>query len=183
MKRIESFEELKAMQVAERAKMTVRDGLAPTEANLAKHQVLICAGTGCTSNKSAEVKAALEAKLVAEGLDKDIQVVQTGCFGFCSLGPIMVVYPEGTFYNKVEAKDVEEIVEKHFKNGELVERLLYTIPGTKEHAKDMKHIPFFQKQKRIALRNCGTIDPEKIEEAIAHYAYQGLGRKPRRLQS
>lgn len=79
----------------------------------------------------------------------------------------MVVYPEGTFYNKVEAKDIDEIVEKHFKNGELVERLLYTIPGTKEHAKDMKHIPFFQKQKRIALRNCGTIDPEKIEEAIA----------------
>lgn len=77
MKRIESFEELKAMQVAERAKMTVRDGLAPTEANLAKHQVLICAGTGCTSNKSAEVKAALEAKLAAEGMDKEIQVVQT----------------------------------------------------------------------------------------------------------
>ena len=176
MKRIESFEELKAMQVAERAKMTVRDGLAPTEANLAKHQVLICAGTGCTSNTSAEVKDALEAKLAAEGMDKEIQVVQTGCFGFCSLGPIMVVYPEGTFYNKVEAKDIDEIVEKHFKNGELVERLLYTIPGTKEHAKDMQHIPFFQKQKRIALRNCGTIDPEKIEEAIAHYAYQGLGR-------
>ena len=176
MKRIESFEELKAMQVAERAKMTVRDGLAPTEANLAKHQVLICAGTGCTSNKSAEVKDALEAKLAAEGMDKEIQVVQTGCFGFCSLGPIMVVYPEGTFYNKVEAKDIDEIVEKHFKNGELVDRLLYTIPGTKEHAKDMQHIPFFQKQKRIALRNCGTIDPEKIEEAIAHYAYQGLGR-------
>ena len=115
MKRIESFEELKAMQVAERAKMTVRDGLAPTEANLAKHQVLICAGTGCTSNKSAEVKAALEAKLAAEGMDKEIQVVQTGCFGFCSLGPIMVVYPEGTFYNKVEAKDIDEIVEKHLK--------------------------------------------------------------------
>ena len=176
MKRIESLEELKALQVAERAKMTVRDGLAPTEANLAKHQVLICAGTGCTSNKSAEVKKALEEKIAQEGLQDEVQVVQTGCFGFCSLGPIMVVYPEGTFYNKVSASDVDEIVEKHFKNGELVERLLYTIPGTKEHAKDMSHIPFFQKQKRIALRNCGSIDPEKIEEAIAHYAYQGLGR-------
>ena len=176
MSKIASFEELKALQVAERAKIAVRDGQAPTPANLAKHHVLICAGTGCSSSNSMEVKEALEKQLVEAGLDNEIDVVKTGCFGFCSLGPIMVIYPEGTFYHHVKVEDVAEIVETHLKGGQLVDRLLYDIPGQNKKAADMSHIPFFQKQKRVALRNCGTINPENINEAIAHDAYQGLGR-------
>ena len=176
MNKITSFEELKALQAAERAKIAVRDGQAPSAANLARHHVMICAGTGCSSSNSMLVKEALEKQLVETGLDKEIDVVQTGCFGFCSLGPIMVVYPEGTFYHHVKVEDVAEIVETHLKGGQLVERLLYDIPGQNKKAPDMSHIPFFQKQKRVALRNCGTIDPENIGEAIAHGAYQGLGK-------
>ena len=176
MNKITSFEELKALQAAERAKIAVRDGQAPGAANLARHHVMICAGTGCSSSNSMLVKEALEKQLVEAGLDKEIDVVQTGCFGFCSLGPIMVVYPEGTFYHHVKVEDVAEIVETHLKGGQLVERLLYDIPGQNKKAPDMSHIPFFQKQKRVALRNCGTIDPENIGEAIVHNAYQGLGK-------
>lgn len=160
MSKIASFEELKALQVAERAKIAVRDGQAPTPANLAKHHVLICAGTGCSSSNSMEVKEALEKQLVEAGLDSEIDVVKTGCFGFCSLGPIMVIYPEGTFYHHVKVEDVAEIVETHLKGGQLVDRLLYDIPGQNKKAPDMSHIPFFQKQKRVALRNCGTIKPK-----------------------
>ena len=176
MSKIASFEELKALQAAERAKIVVRDGQAPNPANLAKHHVLICAGTGCSSSDSMEVMTALETQLAEAGLSAEIDVVKTGCFGFCSLGPIMVVYPEGTFYTHVKVSDVPEIVESHFKGGQLVERLLYEVPGTGAKATDMSHIPFFQKQKRVALRNCGTINPEVIGEAIAHGAYQGLGK-------
>ena len=176
MNKITSFEELKALQAAERAKIAVRDGQAPGSANLARHHVMICAGTGCSSSNSMLVKEALIKQLAEAGLDKEIDVVQTGCFGFCSLGPIMVVYPEGTFYHHVKVEDVAEIVETHLKGGQLVERLLYDLPGQNKKAPDMSHIPFFQKQKRVALRNCGTIDPENIGEAIAHGAYQGLGK-------
>lgn len=182
MNRVENFEALKALQVQESEKLNVREGLAPTQANLARHHVLICAGTGCTSSLSGEVKKELEAKLVEMNLDGEIDVVQTGCFGFCNLGPIMVVYPEGTFYTKVKPEDVAEIAESHLKGGQVVERLLYTIPGTETKAQDMSHIPFFQKQQRIALRNCGKIDPERIEEAIAHNAYQGLGKALTEMQ-
>lgn len=175
MNKVANLEELKALQAAERAKIAVRDGQAPSEANLAKHHVLICAGTGCTSSTSMEVKAELEKQLAESGMTSEIDVVPTGCFGFCSLGPIMVVYPEGTFYNHVKVADVAEIVES-FKTGQIIERLLYEVPGTGVHAADMSHIPFFQKQQRVALRNCGVIDPEKIEEAVAHEAYQGLGK-------
>ena len=176
MNKVANLQELQALKATERAKMAVRDGQAPNESNLAKHHVLICAGTGCTSSGSMDVKAELEKQLAEAGLENDIQVVQTGCFGFCSLGPIMVVYPEGTFYNHVKVADVAEIVENHFKNGQIVDRLLYEVPGTGAHAADMSHIPFFQKQQRVALRNCGVIDPEKLEEAIAHDAYQALGK-------
>ena len=176
MSKVASFEELKALQAEERAKIVVRDGQAPNAANLAKHHVLICAGTGCSSSDSMEVMTALEAQLAEAGLSAEIDVVKTGCFGFCSLGPIMVVYPEGTFYTHVKVSDVAEIVESHFKGGQLVERLLYEMPGTGVKATDMSHIPFFQKQKRVALRNCGIINPENLGEAIAHGAYQGLGK-------
>ncbi len=176
MNKITSFEELKALQAAERAKIAVRDGQAPSSANLARHHVMICAGTGCSSSNSMMVREALIKQLAEQGLENEIDVVQTGCFGFCSLGPIMVVYPEGTFYHHVKVEDVAEIVETHLKGGQLVERLLYDIPGQNKKAPDMSHIPFFQKQKRVALRNCGTINPENINEAIAHDAYQGLGK-------
>lgn len=176
MRKVESFEELKALQAEERAKISVRDGEAAGPATVAKRHVMICAVNGCASANSLAVKEALEKELVAQGLTEEINVVKTGCFGFCSLGPIIVVYPEGTFYHHVKVDDVAEIVESHLKNGQLVERLLYDIPGQNKKATDMSHIPFFQKQKRIALRNCGKIDPESIEEAVAYEAYMGLGR-------
>ena len=149
MSKIASFEELKALQAEERAKIAVRDGQAPNPANLAKHHVLVCAGTGCSSSDSMEVMAALEKQLAEAGLSAEIDVVKTGCFGFCSLGPIMVIYPEGTFYHHVKVEDVPEIIESHLKGGQLVDRLLYEIPGENKKAPDMSHIPFFQKQKRV----------------------------------
>lgn len=174
MNRIASYEELKALKAQERAKLVVRDGQAPTPANMARHHVLICAG--CASSGSLEVKEALEKQLSEAGLSSEIDVVPTGCFGFCSLGPIMIVYPEGTFYQHVKVEDVAEIVESHLKGGQVVGRLLYDIPGQNKKAMNMSQIPFYQKQEKIALRNCGKINAEKLEEAIAYDAYMGLGK-------
>ncbi len=143
-----------------------------------RSHVLICAGSGCTSSKSLFVKEALEKELVRHKLDNEIKVVQTGCFGLCALGPIMIIYPEGTFYSMVTVEDVPEIVEEHLLKGRVVSRLTY-----KDPAKEVENIPtslsdttFFKKQKRIALRNCGVINPENIDEYIAMDGYTALGK-------
>ena len=138
--------------------------------------VLVCGGTGCTSSHSAEIVDALEKEIKAKGLDSEVKVVKTGCFGLCALGPIMIVYPEGCFYSQVKVDDVPEIVEEHLLKGRMVKRLLYDETVHKDDIKPLSETNFYKKQKRIALRNCGVIDPENIEEYIAMDGYQALAK-------
>ena len=146
-----------------------------------RSHVLICAGTGCTSSGSGEVKAKLVEELAKNGLTDEIKIVSTGCFGLCALGPVMIIYPEGTFYSRVTADDVPEIVSEHLLKGRIVERLVYNDPaGEAKEAQDepvpLSETRFYKKQKRVALRNCGVIDPENIEEYIATDGYAALGK-------
>ena len=142
-----------------------------------RSQVLICGGTGCTSSHSMKIAEAMEKEIKANGLENDVNVVKTGCFGLCALGPIMIVYPEGSFYSRVTVDDVKEIVEEHLVKGRIVKRLLYdeTVTETDE-VKSLNETAFYKKQKRVALRNCGVIDPENIEEYIARDGYAALGK-------
>ena len=143
-----------------------------------RSHVLICAGTGCTSSGSAAVADALANELEAKGLSYEIKIVKTGCFGLCALGPVMIVYPEGTFYSRVTANDIPEIVEEHLLKGRVVERLVYdeTDGEHKEENVALSDTRFYKKQHRVALRNCGVIDPENIEEYIGTGGYQALGK-------
>ncbi len=141
--------------------------------------VLICGGTGCTSSGSKAIQTALEEELAVKGLTEEIKIVQTGCFGLCALGPIMIVYPEGTFYSRVTPEDIPEIVEEHFLKGRVVERLVYNDAADQaaEHVDvSLNDTAFYKKQMRIALRNCGVINPENIEEYIAVDGYAALGK-------
>ena len=142
-----------------------------------RSQVLICGGTGCTSSHSMKIAEAMEKEIKANGLENDVNVVKTGCFGLCALGPIMIVYPEGSFYSRVTVDDVKEIVEEHLVKGRIVKRLLYdeTVTETDE-VKSLNETAFYKKQKRVALRNCGVIDHENIEEYIARDGYAALGK-------
>ncbi len=143
-----------------------------------RSHVLICGGTGCTSSGSAKIMEAMNAEIAAMGLDEEVKVVGTGCFGLCALGPIMIVYPEGTFYSNVTVADVHEIVEEHLLKGRPVERLVYhdTKAEKTDHATSLSETAFYKKQKRVALRNCGVINPENIDEYIAMDGYQALGK-------
>ena len=139
--------------------------------------VLICGGTGCTSSGSIKIAARLEQELSERGLDEEIKVVRTGCFGLCALGPIMIVYPDGTFYHSVTENDVPEIVEEHLLKGRVVQRLVYDDSGVENvKATSLAETGFYKKQKRIALRNCGVINPEEIDEYIAMDGYRALGK-------
>jgi len=144
-----------------------------------RSHVLICGGTGCTSSGSAAVHEKFEQELKANGLENEIKLVQTGCFGLCALGPVVIVYPEGTFYSRVTADDVSEIVSEHLLKGRPVTRLVYDeTDGEKvdDQPVALSDTSFYKKQKRVALRNCGVIDPENIEEYIGTGGYQGLGK-------
>ena len=141
-----------------------------------KMHVLVCAGTGCHSSESNLVYEMLRDEVERKGLGREVQIIRTGCFGFCEKGPIVKILPDNTFYTQVKPSDAREIVDEHVIKGRSVHRLLYTDPETKEHVLDSKHMGFYKKQLRIALRNCGTIDPENIDESIARNAYQALGR-------
>ncbi len=146
--------------------------------DIARGHVLICAGTGCTSSKSELIAQEMEAQLKEKGLEKEIKVVRTGCFGLCALGPIMIVYPEGAFYSRVTVDDVTEIVDEHLMKGRIVKRLLYdeTIQEGSDEIKGINEVGFYKKQMRIALRNCGVINPEQIDEYIAFDGYKALGK-------
>ncbi|MBQ7670975.1 MAG: NADH-quinone oxidoreductase subunit NuoF [Clostridia bacterium] len=140
---------------------------------------LICGGTGCTSAGSQAVREALETELAVKGLQDEVKIVQTGCFGLCALGPVMIVYPEGTFYSKVKPEDVPEIVEEHFLKGRPVHRLIYKETGEEvkpEEVPSLAETGFYKKQKRVALRNCGVINPENIDEYIAMDGYFALAK-------
>ena len=144
-----------------------------------RSHVLICGGTGCTSSGSATLLSALEEELKIRGLDDEIKVVKTGCFGLCELGPIMIVYPEGTFYSRVTPEVIPEIVEEHLLKGRPVTRLVYDetdVPLPEGQSVSLSDTNFYKKQKRVALRNCGVINPEVIDEYIAMDGYQALGK-------
>src|SRR6056297_2310005 len=141
-----------------------------------KIQLLICGGTGCRASSSNLIIDELKRELEEKSLQDEVQVVLTGCFGFCEKGPIVKIMPDNTFYTEVKPEDAKEIIDEHIIKGRQVERLLYTDPENKEHISDSKHMGFYKKQLRIALRNCGFIDPENLDEAIAHDAYLALGQ-------
>ena len=141
-----------------------------------RSHVLVCGGTGCTSSNSQKIIEAMEAEIKAKGLENEVQVIRTGCFGLCALGPIMIVYPEGCFYSEVKVEDVPEIVEEHLLKGRMVRRLLYEETVTAQEVKGLNDTDFYKKQKRVALRNCGVINPEDINEYIAYDGYQALAK-------
>ena len=144
---------------------------------LARGHVLVCGGTGCTSSGSNNIIEKFESCLAEKGLQDEIKVVRTGCFGLCALGPIVIVYPEGAFYSLVTAEDVPEIVEEHLLKGRIVKRLLYkeTVVDD-DNIKSLNEVDFYKKQQRIALANCGVINPESIDEYIAFGGYTALGK-------
>ena len=175
---MKTLAELAARREAMQPKMAVRHGLSAVGNDEYKRHVLICAGTGCTSSSSQKIAAALEKALADNGLDKEVKVVRTGCFGLCALGPIMIVYPEGTFYSRVTPENVDEIVESHLKNGKVVSHLVYAEtaePIAEGQSVALKDTVFYKKQHRVALRNCGVINPECIDEYIAMDGYKALG--------
>nr|WP_288227759.1 NADH-quinone oxidoreductase subunit NuoF [uncultured Enterococcus sp.] len=137
-------------------------------------EILVCAGTGCISSKSGDFVDALKEELAKNQLTEKVNIVKTGCFGLCAQGPIVIIYPEAVFYHQVQPKHVKKIVSEHLIKGNLVEKLLYHDADTKEIINKLMDTPFYHKQKRVALRNCGRIDPEKIEEYIAFDGYQAL---------
>ena len=141
-----------------------------------RSHVLVCGGTGCTSSNSQAIIEALEAQIAEKGLSEEIKVIRTGCFGLCALGPIMIVYPEGSFYSQVKVEDIPEIVEEHLLKGRIVTRLLYDETVTTDEIKSLNETNFYAKQNRVALRNCGVIDPENIDEYIAYDGYQALAK-------
>ena len=142
-----------------------------------RSHVLVCGGTGCTSSGSQKIIEKLNAELAANGLEKEVSVVQTGCHGLCALGPIMIVYPEATFYSMVKEEDVPEIVSEHLLKGRIVKRLVYDETVADDGAvKSLNDTNFYKKQHRVALRNCGVINPENIEEYIATRGYEALGK-------
>jgi (2Fe-2S) ferredoxin len=141
---------------------------------LMRSNVMICEGTGCAASQAREVLTALKGEIQRHGLDGEIRIVQTGCRGFCAMGPIVMVYPEGIFYCQVKPEDVSLLVEETLLKGRIVERLAYREPLDHRAIPHYSEIPFYTKQKRIALRNCGMIDPEDIQEYIARDGYAAL---------
>ena len=141
-----------------------------------RSHVLVCGGTGCTSSGSQQIMARLEDELGKQGLSEEVSVVQTGCHGLCALEPIMIVYPDASFYAMVKEEDIPEIVSEHLLKGRPVERLLYEETVTPSGIKALSDTDFYKKQHRIALRNCGVINPEVIEEYIGTGGYQALGK-------
>ena len=142
-----------------------------------RSNVLVCGGTGCTSSHSEQIIERLKEEIKAQGLESEVNVIRTGCFGLCALGPIMVVYPEGAFYSRVTPEDVPEIVSEHLLKGRIVKRLLYQETVVDDNTtKSLNETTFYAKQMRIALRNCGVINPEVIDEYIAQDGYAALGK-------
>ncbi|MBR4236107.1 MAG: 4Fe-4S binding protein [Clostridia bacterium] len=146
--------------------------------DLFRSTILVCGGTGCSSSGSMKLFERFEELLKANGLDKEIKLVRTGCFGLCAAGPVVIVYPEGAFYSHVKLEDIDEIVSEHLIKGRVVSRLLYkgSEDETTRQIKPLDDINFYQKQKRVVLRNCGVIDPENIDEYIAFDGYKALAK-------
>ena len=173
---IKTVAELNASKEAHLADVALREGLDKTTGKIRKH-VLICGGTGCTSSGSMSLHDTLVAELNEKGIADEIKVVTTGCFGLCALGPIVIVYPDGTFYSRVKPEDMKEIVESHLIGGVPVANLEYHEKTGDHHlVNSLNDMTFYKKQKRVALHNCGVIDPENIHEYIARDGYQALAK-------
>ena len=174
---IKNFEELNQMNAkctsCLDAKFTGKDG---------KRHIVLCGGTGCISSRSDEITAEFNRLVKENNLSDKVTVNQVGCFGFCSQGPFVKIYPEDTLYRLVQMEDVAEIVEKDIIGGEVIERLLYVDPNSKEKVRKQEDINFYKKQRRIALHGCGSIDPENIEESLGAGAFQGLAKALHRLR-
>ena len=171
MEKIKNYEELSA-----KCASCAECFGAKIAGNGGKRAVVLCGGTGCISSNSLEIKAKFEALVEEKGLSDKVTVNQVGCFGFCSQGPFVKIYPEDTLYRLVKIEDVEEIVEKDLMGGEVIERLLYVDPTTKEKVAKQEEIEFYKKQVRISLHGCGSINPESIDEALGTGAFLGLAR-------
>ena len=168
--------ELNASKEAHLADVALREGLDKTTGKIRKH-VLICGGTGCTSSGSMTLHDTLVAELNEKGIADEIKVITTGCFGLCALGPIVIVYPDGTFYSRVKPENMKEIVESHLIGGVPVANLEYHEKTGDHHlVNSLNDMTFYKKQKRVALHNCGVIDPENIYEYIARDGYQALAK-------
>lgn len=180
MSKITSFEELNNIYEASKNLLSIRKATGvytfDCEKNNYKKEILICGGTGCKSAQSNLIKSNLEEELKKLNLENEIYVSITGCFGFCEKGPIVKITPDDVFYVHVTPDDAEEIVNEHIVNGNVIERLLYEEPSIKEKVKTQDEMTFYKKQKRIALRNCGLINPEDIKEYIAEKGYIALGK-------
>ncbi len=144
--------------------------------DLFRAHVLVCGGTGCSSSGSAELIKRFEEQIAKNGLEKEVKVVRTGCFGLCEAGPVVIVYPEGTFYSRIHVEDVDEIVSEHLLKGRIVQHLVYKEKADEEQHSTLENIDFYRPQMRLALRNCGVIDPENIDEYIAFDGYKALAK-------
>ncbi|MCB2227410.1 MAG: NADH-quinone oxidoreductase subunit NuoF [Desulfarculaceae bacterium] len=169
-----SIDQLSQIQQKVEKEQALRQGQTGTGAH--RMHLLICGGTGCQAAGSIAVYEALKAEIDKQGLSGEVAVIETGCNGFCALGPVMVTYPEGIFYVNLEEKDIPEVVESHCKNGEPVERLFYKDPSSKKFIPHMKEIPFFALQELIALKNRSLLDAESIDEYIGRGGYQAMAK-------
>ena len=166
---MKTLEEIKKIREEKREELELR---VNTSLDTREKHILVCQGTGCTSSKSPEILENFK-KILKQKNIQNVRVIKTGCFGLCAKGPIVIIRPEDTFYANVKPEDCEEIIEKHIQNGETVEKLLCKdIDGSK--VKCLDELNFYKKQKRIALKNCGVINPEEIDEYIAFDGYLAL---------
>lgn len=173
MRKVVQLREENAKEILEKAAMC--ESGKDADGNTYRTHVLVCGGTGCTSSGSAWIRERLEKEIEANGLSDEVCVVKTGCFGLCALGPIMIVYPEGTFYSMVQEEDIPEIVTEHLLKGNVVKHLLYEETVKADKIIPLNETNFYKKQHRVALRNCGVINPEKIDEYIGTGGYEALG--------
>ena len=173
MRKVVQLREENAKEILEKAAMC--ESGKDADGNTYRTHVLVCGGTGCTSSGSARIRERLEKEIEANGLSDEVCVVKTGCFGLCALGPIMIVYPEGTFYSMVQEEDIPEIVTEHLLKGNVVKHLLYEETVKADKIIPLSETNFYKKQHRVALRNCGVINPEKIDEYIGTGGYEALG--------
>ncbi len=169
-----TIKELQEIKEKTLPKIALRHNDTKSDLSEYKKQVMICRGTGCTSSKSDKIEDKFRALLDEKGMSKDVDVVRTGCFGLCEAGPVVVVYPEGSFYSHIELDDVETIVDNDLAKNEVVKELLYKGSIDGDTIKAIDEVQFYAKQERIALKNCGMIDPECIEEYIAYDGYVAL---------
>lgn len=184
MEKIKSAAQLQEIRKQAQIKLALREKsntltsaeICGLSAGTQKMQILVCGGTGCKASASHTLASNLQEALSNRNLEDDVKVITTGCFGFCEKGPIVKIIPDNTFYVQVKPEDAEEIVREHIINSRKVGRLLYKNPETDEPVSDSKHMNFYKKQMRIALRNCGFIDPENIEEYIARDGYEALAQ-------